>query len=261
MKIPIYQVDAFTDKLFEGNPAAICPLNKWLERNVMQKIAAENNLSETAFFVEVDEGYELRWFTPTIEVELCGHGTLASAHVLLNHLGFKDEYIRFFTKSGRISVKKEEDLLVMNFPIWTAEPIEAPEDLLAGLGLENPPLKILKDKNYLVVFETPEEVKAIRPRFSILSRINYAGVICTAPGNNHDFVSRYFAPFAGINEDPVTGSTHTTLTSYWAKELGKKELVARQVSRRGGTLYCKHLGDRIDIGGKAKTYMIGEIDV
>lgn len=261
MKIPIYQVDAFTDKLFEGNPAAVCPLEQWLDRNLMQNIAAENNLSETAFFVPSDDGYELRWFTPTIEVELCGHATLASAHVLFNHFGFKDEYIRFYTKSGRISVKKESDLLIMNFPSWTAEPIEAPEDLLAGLGLDSPPIKILKDNNYLVVFESSEQVKALRPNFQILANINYAGVICTAPGNTHDFVSRYFAPYAGINEDPVTGSTHTTLTTYWAKELGKKDLKARQVSKRGGTLFCTHLGDRIDIGGKAITYLIGEIDV
>jgi len=261
MKIPIYQVDAFTDKMFEGNPAAICPLEKWPERNLMQNIAAENNLSETAFFVKSEEGYDMRWFTPTTEVDLCGHGTLAAGHVLFNHLGFNEKYIRFFTRSGRISVKKEDDMIVMNFPSRIAEPIDAPEDLIEGLNLETPPVRVLKDMNYLVVLETSEQVKQIKPHYRVLSNINYAGIICTAPGNNHDFVSRYFAPYIGINEDPATGSSHTTLTSYWAKELGKKELIARQVSRRGGTLYCKYLGDRTEIGGKTKTYMKGEIEV
>lgn len=261
MKIPIYQIDAFTDKMFEGNPAAVCPLEKWPERNLMQNIAAENNLSETAFFVRSEEGYDMRWFTPTTEVDLCGHGTLAAGHVLFNHLEYKEEYIRFFTRSGRISVKKESDMIIMNFPSRIAEPIDAPEDLLEGLNLETPPVKVLKDMNYLVVLETSEQVKQVKPNFGVLSNINYAGIICTAPGNNHDFVSRYFAPYIGIYEDPATGSTHTTLTSYWAKELGKKELTARQVSRRGGTLFCKYLGERTEIGGKTKTYMKGEIDV
>jgi PhzF family phenazine biosynthesis protein len=259
MKIPIFQVDAFTDKIFEGNPAAVCPLDEWIELNLMQKIASENNLSETAFFVKGKEGYDLRWFTPKMEQELCGHATLAAAHVLYEHLGFEGEYIRFFTRSGRLSVKKEEDLYVMNFPSRIAEPVGMPDDLMVGLGLETPPVKVLKDMNYLVLLESSEQVRELRPNFKILSRINYAGIICTAPGNNHDFVSRFFSPYAGINEDPVTGSSHTTLTSFWAKELGKKELIARQVSKRGGTLYCKYLGDRTDVGGKAKTYLTGEI--
>jgi len=259
MKIPIFQVDAFTDKIFEGNPAAVCPLDEWIELHQMQKIAAENNLSETAFFVKGEEGYDLRWFTPKMEQELCGHATLATAHVLYEHLGYSGEYIRFFTRSGRLSVKKQEDMYIMNFPSRTPEPAEMPEDLMSGLGIDTPPVRVLKDMNYLVLFERSEQVRELRPNFKILSRINYAGIICTAPGNNHDFVSRYFAPFSGIDEDPVTGSSHTTLTSFWAKELGKKELIARQVSKRGGTLYCKHLGDRTDVGGKAKTYLKGDI--
>jgi len=218
MKIPIYQIDAFTDKMFEGNPAAVCPLENWLDKSVMQNIAAENNLSETAFFVKEDEGYKLRWFTPTIEVELCGHATLASAHVLFNYFNYKDEYIRFFTRSGRISVRQKDDMFVMNFPARFPEEVPAPEDLILGLGTK--PAKILKDMNYLAVFDTLEEIRDLKPKFRILSRIGYAGVICTAPGKKYDFVSRYFAPYAGINEDPVTGSTHTTLAHYWSKELG-----------------------------------------
>ncbi len=259
MKIPIYQIDAFTDKIFSGNPAAVCPLEKWLDKSVMQHIAAENNLSETAFFVKEDDGYHLRWFTPTLEVELCGHATLASAHVIFNYFNHKDEYIRFYTKSGRISVGQDGDMMKMNFPARFPEEVPTPEDLV--LGLDAKPVKVLKDMNYLAVFETPEEVRDLKPKFRVLSRINYAGVICTAPGKKYDFVSRYFAPYAGINEDPVTGSTHTTLTHYWAKELGKDELVARQISKRGGTLYCKDLGDRTEVGGKTVLYLKGEIEV
>ena len=259
MKIPIFQIDAFTDKMFEGNPAAVCPLERWLDKSVMQHIAAENNLSETAFFVKEDDGYRLRWFTPTIEVELCGHATLASAHVLFKHFNYQDEYIRFFTKNGRISVKQNDNMLVMNFPARFPEEVPTPEDLL--LGLDAKPIKVLKDMNYLAVFNTAEEVRDLKPKFRILSRINYAGVICTAPGEKYDFVSRYFAPYAGINEDPVTGSTHTTLTHYWAKQLGKTELVARQISKRGGTLYCKDLGDRTEIGGNTVLFMKGEIEI
>jgi len=259
MKIPIYQIDAFTEKIFEGNPAAVCPLEKWPDKSLMQHIAAENNLSETAFFVKEEEGYRLRWFTPTIEVELCGHATLATAHVIFNFFNYKEEYIHFFTKSGRLSVRQDEGMMKMNFPARFPEEVPAPEDLL--LGLDAKPIKVLKDMNYLAVFGREDEVRDLKPIFRVLSRISYAGVICTAPGKNHDFVSRYFAPYAGIDEDPVTGSTHTTLTTYWAKELGKSNLVARQISKRGGTLYCKDLGDRTEVGGKTVLYLKGEIEV
>ncbi|MCB0284281.1 MAG: PhzF family phenazine biosynthesis protein [Calditrichae bacterium] len=259
MKIPIFQIDAFADQLFEGNPAAVCFLDEFPDKTIMHNIAAENNLSETAFLVKEKDGYHLRWFTPSIEVELCGHATLAAAHVLFKHLNFDEEYIRFYTKNCRISVKQDGDLLVMNFPARFPVEVPMPADLIEGLGAE--PVKLFKDMNYLAVFDSPKQVRDLKPRFRVLSRINYAGIICTAADEEYDFVSRYFAPYAGINEDPVTGSAHTSLTTYWSKVLGKKELVARQISKRGGTLYCKDLGDRVEIAGKAITYLKGEIEI
>ncbi len=258
--IPMFHVDAFTDKIFSGNAAAVCILDDWPEQSIMRHIAAENNLSETAFLVKEDAGYHIRWFTPKIEVDLCGHATLAAAHVLFNHLGFKDSVVRFNSKSGILEVQRDGKRLNMNFPARYPEKIgDIPDDLFDGLNVE--PVPVYKDMNFLVVFENESQVKKLRPRFRILSRIDYAGVICTAPANNpeYDFVSRYFAPYAGIDEDPVTGSAHTTLTRYWSEKLNKTEMVARQISKRGGTLYCKNLDDRVQIGGDAVTFFKGEI--
>lgn len=259
MKIPIYQIDAFSEAKFKGNPAAVCPLQEWLDKKTMADIAAENNLSETAFFVKEKDGFGLRWFTPEIEVPLCGHATLASAHVLFNHLGYKDETIRFYTKSGQLTVQKKDDLLAMNFPARYPKPVQAPADLIEGLGAE--PIEVLKDLNFLAVFENEQQVQQLKPNFAVLSRINYAGIICTAPGESSDFVSRYFASYVGINEDPVTGSAHTTLTKFWSQKLNQKELFAKQISKRGGVLYCTDLDDRVQVAGKAVTYLEGTIEI
>ncbi len=258
MKIKIYQVDAFTDRLFSGNPAAVCPLDKWLDIDIMQSIAAENNLSETAFFVENKKGYDLRWFTPTIEVELCGHATLASAHVLFNHLNYSNEKIHFYTKSGELTVKKDRNRLSMNFPARIPKPVDHYQKITNGLG--KAPKYLLKDLNYLAVFENEQDVLNLNPDFAVLNQIRDSGIICTARGSDYDFVSRYFAPYAGIDEDPVTGSAHTTLTKYWSEKLNKKELTGRQVSNRGGTVFCKDLGERVEIAGNAVTFLTGEIN-
>jgi len=258
--IPMFHVDAFTDKIFTGNGAVVCILDNWLEQSVMCHIAAENNLSETAFLVKEGPGYHIRWFTPKVEVDLCGHATLASAHVLFNHLGFLEDVIHFQSRSGPLEVRREGERLAMNFPSRYPEPVkDIPSDLIDGLNAEL--LSVYKDMNFLVVFENESQVKKLRPHFRILSRIDYAGFICTAPAQNpkYDFVSRYFAPYAGINEDPVTGSAHTTLTKYWGEKLGKKELTARQISKRGGTVYCRDFGERVEISGKAVTFFKGEI--
>ncbi len=261
MKIPIYQVDAFTKKIFHGNPAAVCFPEQWPDHSTMQRIAAENNLSETAFLVPLDEGYHLRWFTPQIEVELCGHATLAAAHVLFNHRNYPRKEILFQTKSGPLKVSRKEDLLCMDFPARFPQAVDIPADLTDGLQVT--PRLVLKDMNYLVVLDSEKTVRQLKPRFRILSRITYAGFICTAPSDDpaYDFVSRYFAPYAGINEDPVTGSIHTTLTTFWSKKLNKKKLVGRQISKRGGVIYCEEKGDRTQISGHAVTFMQGEIEV
>ncbi len=261
MKMPIYQVDAFTEKLFHGNPAAVCFPEQWPDHITMQRIAAENNLSETAFAVPMNNGFHLRWFTPEVEVELCGHATLATAHVLMEHKGYGPEAIEFHSKSGLLTVCKKDDVYCMDLPARFPEAVDVPGDLTDGLQAQ--PRLVLKDMNYLAVFDSEKEVRNLRPRFRILSRITYAGFICTAPSSDpkYDFVSRYFAPYAGINEDSVTGSIHTTLTTYWSKKLNKKELVGRQISRRGGVVYCRDKGKRTEISGKAVTYLIGEIEI
>ncbi len=257
MKVPIYQVDAFTDRIFEGNPAAICPLNDWPEDSILQKIASENNLSETAFFVENDGDYQLRWFTPMLEVDLCGHATLASAHVIFNHLDFDQPEVKFSTKSGELRVSREGEYLLLDIPSWEPELIDTPKELVLGLGAE--PRQVYKTRDVLAVFETEEEVKNLEPDFHILSTVEALGVIVTAPGNQVDFVSRFFAPQAGINEDPVTGSAHSSLVPFWAKVLGKKSMKAKQISKRGGDLFCELKGDRVILKGRAVTYLVGEI--
>lgn len=259
MKLQIYQVDAFTSKPFAGNPAAVVPLDAWLPDETMQSIALENNLSETAFFVRSDDGYQLRWFTPTFEIDLCGHATLASAHVLFNELGVKDDVLRFHSKSGVLTVEREDGKLVLDFPSRPAAPADAPEGLFEAIGLA--PKEVLRSRDYLLVYETEDDVRNIAPDFSSLARIPTHAVIVTAKGGSCDFVSRFFAPEAGINEDPVTGSSHCNLIPYWSEKLGKTKMFARQISPRGGELYCELEGDRVKIGGNAVLYLKGEIYV
>ncbi len=259
MKIPIYQVDAFTEKLFGGNPAAVCPLDGWLPEQTMQAIGAENNLSETAFFVRAGTSFEIRWFTPEVEVDLCGHATLASGHVIFNHLGYSGSLITLQSKSGELRVKREGDLLYLDFPAYRPESVDLPSELERGLGRR--PNETFKGRDFLAVFESEEEILSLEPDFAELKKLDCLGIIVTAPGRSSDFVSRFFAPRAGINEDPVTGSAHSLLIPFWAKRLKKKQLHARQVSRRGGELFCEDRGSRVLIGGRSKTFMIGEIDL
>ena len=260
MKFPIYQVDAFTDHLFGWNPAAVCPLEEWPSDELMQAIAAENNLSETAFFVETGGTYQLRWFTPVHEVNLCGHATLATAHVLFEELEYVKEEIHFDTKSGRLIVRKEGNRLEMDFPADKMPQIEAPPILFEALGIR-PTSEVYKTDDYMVVLETEKEVAELDPDFRMLSEVNARGIIVTAPGDEVDFVSRFFAPRFGIDEDPVTGSAHTKLTPYWSEKLGKKDMKARQVSPRAGDLMVRDRGDRVEILGKAITFLRGEIEV
>jgi len=261
MKLKIFQVDAFADKVFAGNPAGVCPLEAWLDDGLLQRIAAENNQAETAFFVPAGDGYEIRWFTPVIEVALCGHATLASAHVLFDRLGCTSAAIRFQTRrSGVLTVSRGEGMLVMDFPTRPPAPAPAPRELLAALGA-TPESSFLSEEDWLLVYPTPEAVRAITPDMARLARHSNRGVIVTAPGTDCDFVSRFFAPRAGIPEDPVTGSAHCVLIPYWAGRLGKTELHARQVSLRGGELFCRHRGQRVDIGGRAIVYLEGTIEI
>ncbi len=259
MKIPIYQVDAFTSKLFGGNPAAVCPLKDWIDPGLMQSIAAENNLSETAFFVKKNDFYELRWFTPEIEVDLCGHATLASGFVLFNHLNYNEGEIKFETRSGRLMVQRSGELIILNFPANPPVKVDTPDNLTEGLGKK--PLEVYKSRDYLALFETEKDVLSIQPDFKILEKLDALGIIITARGDTSDFVSRFFAPAAGVDEDPVTGSAHTTLVPYWAKKLNKTQFHAFQISKRGGELFCQLAGDRVLISGKAKTYLTGEIEI
>jgi predicted PhzF superfamily epimerase YddE/YHI9 len=259
MRLPIYQVDAFTEKLFGGNPAAICPLEAWLPDATMQAIAAENNLAETAFFVREGGDYALRWFTPAVEVDLCGHATLASAHVIFRCLEPQRQRVTFRTqRAGNLTVERREGELVMDFPARPASPAQAPPGLISALG--GAPREVLRARDYLAVYGSAAEVAALKPDFTALAKVDCFAVIATAPGaNGVDFVSRFFAPSQGIDEDPVTGSSHCTLVPYWAKRLGKSELQARQISPRGGALSCALDGDRVRIGGRAVLYLEGQI--
>ena len=261
MKIPIYQVDAFTNERFKGNPAAVCPLDNWLPAAVMQNIAAENNLAETAFVVAAGENFEIRWFTPTVEVDLCGHATLASAYVLFNELGFSGDQINFIShRSGPLSVTKNGSILALNFPVDTLS--ELPLKPAFAIGLSQAPRAVFKGKtDYLFVYDSEAEILALQPDFVALKAHAVRGIIVTAPGETTDFVSRFFGPACGVNEDPVTGSAHTTLTPYWASILGKTELTARQLSQRTGDLTCNLMGDRVEIAGEAVLYLKGEIEV
>ena len=259
MNIRQYQVDAFAARPFEGNPAAVCPLETWLDDTTLQAIAGENNLSETAFFVPTDMGFNLRWFTPVREVDLCGHATLATAHVIFEHLGYTQQVMDFETRSGVLRVEKTGNQLRMNFPASPPGPVDTPELLVRGLGLH--PVEVRAADDYLAVFDSEESVLAIQPDHACLSRLDLRGVIVTAPGSRFDFVSRFFAPKYGIPEDPVTGSAHCILAPYWADRLGKPALRAKQVSRRGGQLHCEVSGDRVFLSGQAVTFLQGEITV
>jgi len=227
----------------------------------MQQIAAENNLSETAFAVKDGEDFSIRWFTPKVEVKLCGHATLATSHVIFNHTDYNKDEIKFSSiSSGILTVKRKEDLLILNFPADTLHEEKAPDGLIEALGAV--PKEIYKGRSdYLLVFENQEVIENLKPDFSKLLKVQLRGAIATAQGNDCDFVSRFFAPAVGVNEDPVTGSAHTSLIPFWSKRLNKTDLLAKQISVRGGVLYCSHLNDRVEIGGKAITYLVGEINV
>jgi len=254
----IYQIDAFSKSVFSGNPAAVCPLEEWLSDAIMQKIAAENNLAETAFYIQNGNQYEIRWFTPKIEVDLCGHATLAAAFVLFNYENHSDNLIEFFSpRSGKLTVTKEADLLSLNFPVDVFEAIPLTSQITDGLNIK--PIQAFKGKSdYMFLFNNEKEILNLEPNFEKLSKLQVRGIIVTAKGNQADFVSRFFAPQSGINEDPVTGSAHTTLIPYWAKELNKTKLSAIQLSERRGYLECELLEDRVRISGYAKCYLIGE---
>jgi PhzF family phenazine biosynthesis protein len=258
MPIPVYCVDAFSDRVFGGNPAAVCPLDEWLADETLQAIAAEHNLSETAYLRRRGPGrYDLRWFTPAVEVDLCGHATLASALVVFDEIEPGMAEVVFETRSGPLTVRRREDRLAMDFPSRPPCPCEPPADLAAGLG--SLPQAVLMSRDFLAVYSTEEEIRALRPDMARLKRLPSLGVIVTAPGRSVDFVSRFFAPQSGVDEDPVTGSAHSTLIPYWAERLRKQRLHALQVSRRGGELWCANQGDRVEIAGHAVLYSRGTI--
>ena len=260
MRLRIFQIDAFTDEVFGGNPAAVCPLESWLDDATLQAIANENNLSETAFFVPENGAYALRWFTPLAEVDLCGHATLASAHVVFHHVQRDADSVSFETRSGRLNVTRGGDGLTMDFPALAAHPVESPAGLAEGLGTE--PESVFADMDYLALFETEAEVRAIQPDMTALARLDQRrGVIVTAPGESADFVSRFFCPRLGVPEDPVTGSAHCMLAPFWAERLGKTALLAHQVSARGGEVQCTVAGDRVRLAGRAVQYLAGTIAV
>ena len=258
MNLTIYQVDAFTKEVFRGNPAAICPPENWLEAELMQRIALENNLSETAFFVKNRDVYEIRWFTPTFEIDLCGHATLASAFVIFEVLKLEEKLIKFHShKSGELSVEKQGDVLILDFPSRPVSPADAPNGLIEAIGKQ--PKEIFKARDYFLVYETEQEILDIAPDFTALLKIDAHGFIVTAKGETSDFVSRFFAPEVGVFEDPVTGSAHCNLIPFWAQRLGKTKLFGRQISARGGELFCELKGERVKIGGNAVLYLKGEI--
>jgi PhzF family phenazine biosynthesis protein len=254
-----FQVDAFTHRPFAGNPAAVCPLDEWLPDALLQSIAAENNLSETAFFVPSGSDFHLRWFTPVTEIDLCGHATLASAHVLFEALGYQRTHVRFETRSGVLTVGRDGDAYAMDFPAQQPQTCAAPQALLDGLGAR--PAEVLAAEDYMAVFDTQAQVHSLNPDFARLRTLDRRGVIATAPGSDVDFVSRFFAPGAGIDEDPVTGSAHCALAPYWSGRLGRNRMQARQISSRGGELQCEVSGARVVLKGAAVTFMQAEIRV
>nr|WP_288933823.1 PhzF family phenazine biosynthesis protein [uncultured Allomuricauda sp.] len=262
MRQKIYQIDAFTSQTFGGNPAAVCILDSWLSPELMQKIAQENNLAETAFAVKKDSLYELRWFTPEVEVDLCGHATLATAFVLFHFYDLEENTIQFYSyRSGNLTVSKADNgWLTLDFPTDNLIAIRNVAELDNAIGLT--PIKTLKGKtDYMMVYNSQQEIEAIEPNHHLLAQLDVRGVIVTAPGDEVDFVSRFFAPACGIPEDPVTGSAHTSLSPYWSEVLDKSKMTAKQLSKRGGDLVCEYLGERVKISGKAALYLTGEIDI
>ncbi len=260
MKYRIFQVDAFSENLFEGNPAAVVPLEKWLPDAVMQMIAAENNLAETVFYVPKGNDFHLRWYTPTVEVDLCGHATLATAHVMYTHLGYNKPQINFDSRSGMLSVQRDGNILTLDFPKDDPVKIETPKAILEAITVR--PLEVFEGKNFvLVVLNSQKEIEDLNPIIEEVKKAHRHGVIFTAKGNEVDFVSRCFFPNSGINEDPVTGSAHTILTPYWSAKLGKTKLEAKQLSKRIGHIGCELIGDRVKISGKAVTFLTGEIEI
>ena len=260
MRIPIYQVDAFASELFRGNPAAVCPLDRWLKDETLQSIAAENNLAETAYYVNENGRYRIRWFTPAVEVDLCGHATLATAHVILDlRKEIAGQQVAFDSRSGELTVERENDLYVLDFP--SVYPLETVADPALFEALGSRPSAFLRTGDCFCVYETEDQIRALAPDMSKLAKVDCRGVIVTARGKDCDFVSRFFAPRSGIPEDPVTGSAHTNLIPYWSRRLGKKKLFARQISSRGGELWCEDQGSRVKIGGRAVTYLEGHIAV
>lgn len=265
MNLTIYQVDAFTDELFKGNPAAIVPLKQWLPDDVMQRIAMENNLAETAFFVPLypaahgGADYHIRWFTPSLEIDLCGHATVATAFVIDKMLKTGEKHITFSTQTaGHLEVNIQDDWYLLDFPARMPEPVVAPSLLYKALGVSNI-VDTLKSRDYFVVLENEEAVREVKPDMTLMKQLDTTGVIVTAKGDNADAVSRCFYPKAGVDEDPVTGSAHCNVVPYWSQQLNKTQLVCRQISARGGELVCEHRGDRVILGGKAVLYMKGEI--
>lgn len=255
MRLPYYVVDAFTKSVFGGNPAAVCPLESWLDDATLQKIGAENNLAETAFFVPDGDDYHLRWFTPAVEMDLCGHATLASAFVLWTQLGVEKPTLRFGSRSGELVVTREGELMALDFPSRPPVRVDATEELTAAIGRE--PLGVWKSRDYVALFEDEAAVRALQPNFDRVAGLDAHALVVTAKGSDCDFVSRFFAPALGVNEDPVTGSAHCELIPFWAERLGKTTLFARQLSKRGGELFCELKGDRVKMAGHAALYAEG----
>ena len=265
MKLPIYQIDAFTDTVFKGNPAAVMPLQQWLPEELMQQIAMENNLAETAFLVPLPANdtsgahYHIRWFTPALEIDLCGHATVAAAFVLHHCLQTGLQQIKFTTeRAGVLEVTITNDLYLLNFPSRMPEKITEPKGLFKALGITNAK-EVRASRDYFVVLDNEALVRSIRPDFTLLKQLDLTGVIVTAPGDEVDVASRCFYPKAGIDEDPVTGSAHCNVVPYWSRELGKEKLTCKQISARGGTLWCEDAGERVLLGGKAVLFMQGEV--
>ena len=257
MELALYHIDAFANEPFEGNPAAICPLDAWLPDELMQAIAAENNLSETAFFVPTDQGYHIRWFTPLHEVKLCGHATLASAYVIFNYLKCQQNAIAFESRSGILTVTRKSDWLELDFPTKVPVACSTPEQILKTFSVT--PIECLKADDYIVVFENETDVREAKPDVALLAQLDLRGVAITATSQHYDFVTRFFAPKHGLAEDPVTGSIFTELIPYWSAKLNKKELSAKQISARGGEVGCVYAGNRVKISGRAVLYMTGTI--
>ncbi len=259
MKIPLYHIDAFAGQVFAGNPAAVCPLTEWPDDGLLQRIAMENGLPETAFFTPEKDSYRIRWFSPAMEVDLCGHATLAAAWVLFRYFDQSAEEITFASRSGPLAVRREGELIVLDFPAQPPAPCGIPPELAAGLGRD--PVETLRAGDVIAVFSSEEEVAGLTPDPSALARVEARAVVVTAPGEEADFVSRCFAPRLGIVEDQVTGSAHCELTPYWSKVLGKSSLTARQLSPRGGELHCTEAGERVLIAGRAVPYLEGMITI